>query len=184
MRSLGLFGGTLLALAAGPALAQVGGGTPGGGGSAAGGGAADRLDMPDRDAGVNAQQMMDRQGELNNDFTPRGKKAQAYYSKLQEFADQSAGRRAEALAMRETALAGGPITLSAGEIREQLAQDMEDWRKAFKINKAEYEGLRDQIIVEENALTANQWADRRAQWFELRDEWIAQEVAQMEAQGG
>lgn len=184
MKTFTLLGAAMLALAAGPALAQAGGGTPpSGGGSATGGGAADRLAMPDRDAGVNAQQMMDRQGQLDHDFTPRGKKAQAYYSKLQEFANQSAGRRAEALAMRDAALAGGPIILSAAQIREQLAQDMEDWRKAFKINKTEYEGLRDQILVEENALTARQWADRRAQWFELRDEWIAQQTASLQ-QGG
>ena len=60
---------------------------------------------------------------------------------------------------------------------------MEDWRKAFKIDKKEFEGLRDQIIVAENALSPAQWADRRAQWFELRDEWIAQELASTQ-QGG
>jgi hypothetical protein len=184
MKKHALLGVVMLALAAGPALAQVGGGTPPpGGGSATGGGAADRLAMPDRDAGVNAQQMMDRQGQLNHNFTPTGRKAQAYYNKLQEFANQSAGRRTEALAMRDAALAGGPILLSAAQIREQLAQDMEDWRKTFKIDKAEYEGLRDQILVEENALNARQWADRRAQWFELRDEWIAQQTASLQ-QGG
>jgi hypothetical protein len=185
MKKFVMLGAAMLALAAGPALAQAGGGTPppSGGGSATGGGAADRLAIPDRDAGANAQQMMDRQGQLNHEFTPRGRKAQAYHTKLQEFANQSAGRRAEALAMRDAALAGGPIILSAAQIREQLAQDMEDWRKAFKIDKAEYEGLRDQILVEENALTARQWADRRAQWFELRDEWIAQQTASIQ-QGG
>jgi hypothetical protein len=185
MKKLILLGSAVLALAAGPALAQAGGTPtpPGGGGSATGGGAADRLAMPDRDAGVNAQQMMDRQGQLGHDFTPTGKEAQAYYRKLQGFANQSAGRRAEALAMRDTAMAGGMVLMSAAQIREQLAQDMEDWRKTFKINKSEYEGLRDQILVEENALTARQWADRRAQWFELRDEWIAQQTASLQ-QGG
>jgi hypothetical protein len=186
MKTFALLGAAVLALAAGPALAQVGGGTPtppGGGGSATGGGAADRLAMPDRDSGVNAQQMMDRQGQLNHNFTPTGRKAQAYYSKLQAFANQSAGRRAEALAMRDAALAGGQVPMSGAQIREQLAQDMEDWRKTFNINKAEYEGLRDQILVAENALTARQWADRRAQWFELRDEWIAQQTASLQ-QGG
>jgi hypothetical protein len=185
MKKFALIGAAAIALAAGPALAQAGGGTPAppGGGSATGGGAADRLGMPDRDAGVNAQQMMDRQGQLGHDFTPTGRKAQAYYAKLQEFANQSAGRRAEALAMRDAALAGGPVLMSAAQIREQLAQDMEDWRKAFKINKAEYEGLRDQILVEESALTARQWADRRAQWFELRDEWLAQQTASLQQAG-
>ena len=184
MKKIVMFGAAMLALAAGSAQAQVGGVTPPpGGGSATGGGATDRLAIPDRDAGANAQQMMDRQGQLNHEFTPRGRKAQAYHTKLQEFANQSAGRRAEALAMRDAALAGGPIILSAAQIREQLAQDMEDWRKAFKIDKVEYEGLRDQILVAENALNARQWADRRAQWFELRDEWIAQQTASLQ-QGG
>jgi hypothetical protein len=187
MKKFALIGATALALASGPALAQAGGGAPAGGppggaGNPAGG-AADRLAVPDRDEGANAQQMMDRQGQLNHSFTPRGKKAQTYQVKLQEFANQSAGRRAEALALRDAALAGGPILLSAAQIREQLAQDMEDWRTAFKINKTEYEGLRDQILVEESALNARQWADRRAQWFELCDEWIAQQTATLQ-QGG
>ena len=182
MKKFVLLGAAALMFTAGPALAQAGGATPTppGGGSATGGGAADRLNMPDRDAGVNAQQMMDRQGELGHTFTPKGKKAQAYLTKLQQFGHDTAGRKAEALSMREAALAGSPITLTAGEIRAQLAQDMEDWRDAFRIKKAEYEGLRDQIIVEENALTARQWADRRAQWFELRDEWLAQQYASIQ----
>jgi hypothetical protein len=184
MKKFALLGAAVLALGAGPALAQAGGATPpSNGGSAAGGGAADRLAMPNRDEGVNAQQMMDRQGQLNHEFTPRGKKAQAYYSKLQEFSNQSAGRRAEALAMREAAVSGAPVLMSAGQIREQLAQDMESWRAAFRINEAEYAPLRDQILVEESALNARQWADRRAQWFELRDEWIAQQTASIQ-QGG
>ncbi len=184
MKKFALLGAAVVALAAGPALAQAGGGTPPpGGGSATGGGAADRLAMPNRDEGVNAQQMMDRQGQLNHTFTPKGKKAQAYYNKLQQFSNQSAGRRAEALAMRDAAVAGAPVLMSAAQIREQLAQDMEDWRTTFKINEAEYAGLRDQILVEESALTARQWADRRAQWFELRDEWIAQQTASLQ-QGG
>ena len=179
MKKFVLLGTAALMFTAGPALAQAGGATPTppGGGSATGGGAADRLAIPDRDAGANAQQMMDRQGELGHNFSPKGKKAQAYLTKLQQFGHQSAGRKAEALAMREAALAGAPITLTAGQIRAQLVQDMEEWRDAFRIKKAEYEGLRDQIVVDENALTARQWADRRAQWFELRDEWIAQQVA-------
>lgn len=186
MKKFALLGAAALTLAAGPALAQVGGGgggatpPPAPGGSAGGAGAADRLGIPDRDQGANAQQMMDRQGQLGHTFTPKGKKAQAYLVKLQEFGNQSAARKAEALSMRDAALAGGPITLTAGEIRAQLVQDMEEWRTAFKIKKAEYEGLRDQIIVDENALTARQWADRRAQWFELRDEWIAQQVASVQ----
>jgi hypothetical protein len=86
------------------------------------------------------------------------------------------------MALRQDALAGNPIPVSSSEIRAQLQQDMEDWRKTFKIDKAQFEGLRDQIVVEADALTPAQWADRRAQWFELRDEWIAQEMAS--TQGG
>lgn len=184
MKTFALIGAAMLALAAGPALAQVGGGTPpSGGGSAAGGGAADRIPMQDRDAGLNAQQVMDRQGQLNHNFTPTGRKARAYLNKLQEFASQSAERKAEALTMRDAALAGGPVLMSAAEIRGQLAQDMEDWRKAFDIKEAEYVGLRDQILVEESALNARQWADRRAQWFELRDEWLAQQTASLQQAG-
>lgn len=185
MKKFVLVGAAALMVSAGPALAQAGGATPPPvpGGSAGGAGAADRIAIQDRDAGVNAQQMMDRQGRLNADFAKGGKKAEAYRNQLQGFADATAGRKADALALRESALSGKAITQSAKEIRDQLAADMEEWRKTFKIDKAQYQGLRDQIIVEESALTARQWADRRAQWFELRDEWIAQEMASTQ-QGG
>ena len=186
MKKFVLVGAAALMMAAGPALAQAGGGAappPAPGGSTGGGGAADRIAIQDRDAGVNAQQMMDRQGRLNADFAKSAKKAEAYRNQLQGFADSTAPRKADALALRESALSGKAITLSAKEIRDQLIADMEEWRKAFKIDKAQYQGLRDQIIVDESALTARQWADRRAQWFDLRDEWIAQEVASTQ-QGG
>jgi hypothetical protein len=185
MKKFALLGAAALMLTAGPALAQAGGGAtpaPPNAGSAGGGGAADRLGIPDRDQGANAQQMMDRQGELNHGFVKGGKKAEAYRARLQEFSAQSAGRRSQAMSLRQDALAGNPIPVSSTEIRAQLQQDMEDWRKAFKIDKAQFEGLRDQIVVEADALTPAQWADRRAQWFELRDEWIAQEMAS--TQGG
>lgn len=189
MRSLGLFGGTLLALAASPALAQAGGGgtPPGGGGSATGGGAADRVAIPSQSAGphgANAQDAIDRQGDLSRNFAPGAKRAQAYRTQLEQFADQSADRRSQALALREDALAGKPLPLSSKEIRDLLQQDMEDWRKAFKIGRQDYEGLRDEILVPEDALTPAQWADRRAQWFELRDQWIAQQIEAAKAQGG
>ena len=179
MKKLALLGAAALMMTAGPALAQAGGGgaaPPAVGGSAGGGGASDRIQMQDRDSGVNAQQMMDRQGRLSADFKG-SKKAEAYRNQLQGFANSTAGRKADALALRESALSGKAITQSSKEIRDQLVADMEEWRKAFKIDKAQYQGLRDQIIVEEDQLTARQWADRRAQWFELRDEWIAQEMA-------
>ena len=185
MNKFALLGAAALMMSAGPALAQAGGGAtpPPNAGSAGGGGASDRNAMLNRDDGVNAQQMMDRQGRLNADFAKSAKKAEAYRNQLQGFADSTAPRKADALALRESALSGKAITLSAKEIRDQLIADMEEWRKAFKIDKAQYQGLRDQIIVDESALTARQWADRRAQWFDLRDEWIAQEVASTQ-QGG
>ena len=185
MKKFVLLGAATLMMTAGPALAQAAGGAtpPANAGSGAGGGASDRNAMLNRDDGVNAQQMMDRQGRLNADFAKSAKKAEAYRNQLQGFADSTAPRKADALALRESALSGKAITLSAKEIRDQLIADMEEWRKAFKIDKVQYQGLRDQIIVDESALTARQWADRRAQWFDLRDEWIAQEVASTQ-QGG
>lgn len=180
MKKFALLSAAALMMSAGPALAQAGGGVtpPPNAGSGGGGGASDRNAMLNRDDNVNAQQMMDRQGTLNHDIGQRSKRAQVYISQLENFANATSHRKAEALALRDDAIAGKAITQSAGEIRAQLAQDMEDWRKTFKIGKAEYEGLRDQILVEERQLTSRQWADRRAQWFELRDEWISQQVAQ------
>ncbi len=184
MNKLAVLGGALITLAASPALGQAGGvPAPAAPGASGAGGAANRLDAPDRDAGANAQQMMDRQGKLSADFAKTAKRAAAYRTQLEQFGAQSAGRRAEAYALRDAARGGQAVGLSAKVIRDALLQDMEDWRKAFKIDRAVYEGLRDEIIVEESALTPTQWADRRAQWFEVRDAWIAQEVAQANAQG-
>lgn len=179
MKKLALLGAGLLALAAGPALAQAGGASPAPGGSVGGGGAADRLEMPTRE-GANAQQAMDQQGELGTGFVQGGrasKRAEAYRNKLQAFADQSANRRYHAMSTREDALAGKPIPYSSRQIRDELLQDMEDWRKEFRIPRREFEGLRDEIVVAEGSLTPAQWADRRAQWFELRDQWIAEQMA-------
>jgi hypothetical protein len=178
--------GALLALAAAPVLGQAGGGAaapPSNGGSAAGGGAADRLAAPSADPS-NAQQALDRQGEFGR-YRGRGgaKRAQVYFDQIQQFQTESAGRRTEALAMRETALAGGTVPMTAGEIRTALEQDMEDWRTTFKIGSEQYQGLHDTIMVDESALNARQWADRRAQWFELRDEWLAQQIAGVEGAG-
>ena len=184
MKKLALLGTVALAFAATPALGQAGGapgGAPGGAGNP-GGDASERLTPPDSGPG-NAQEAIDRQGEFGRDFARQARRAQAYRLQLEEFASQTAGRREEAFALRDAARSGQPVAASAKEIRDQLQQDMEDWRKAFKIDKKEFEGLRDQIIVAENALSPAQWADRRAQWFELRDEWIAQELASTQ-QGG
>jgi hypothetical protein len=187
MKKFALLAAAVVTLGAGPALAQAGGGAtpaPPGGGSNTGGGAADRLAMPDRETGVNAQQMMDREGDLDRGYGKGARRAQAYHDKLEAFSTQSAPRRTEALAIRDAARGAGlPANLSAKVIRDALAQDMEDWRKEFKIGRAEYEALRNEILVEESALSPTQWADRRAQWFEVRDAWIGQELQQAIAQG-
>lgn len=185
MNKLALLGTVALAFAATPALGQAGGapgGAPGGAGNP-GGDASERLNPPDSGPG-NAQEAIDRQGEFGRDFTRQAGRAQAYRLQLEEFANQTAGRREEAFAMRDAARSGQPVAASAKEIRDQLQQDMEDWRTEFRIDRQAWQGLRDEILVDVNTLTATQWADRRAQWFELRDEWIAQQVEQTKTQGG
>ena len=65
--------------------------------------------------------------------------------------------------------------MSRKEIRAELKEDMEQWREAFGIERKAWQDLRDQLLVEEDDLTPEQWAARRAEWFEARDAWIARQ---------
>jgi hypothetical protein len=120
---------------------------------------------------------MNREGELNRGYVKRDRRADAYRAQLQSFTSQSDGRRSQALSLRADAIAGKPMPYSSQQIRAELLQDMEDWREEFRIAKRDFESLRDEIIVAEDALTPAEWAGRRAQWFELRDQWIAEQIA-------
>ena len=95
--------------------------------------------------------------------------------RLNDFVNRSAERRAEAFALRDAARAGQPVGMSRKEIRAELKEDMEAWKETFGIDRKAWQDLRDQLLVSEEDLTPEQWAARRAEWFEARDAWIARQ---------
>ena len=89
-------------------------------------------------------------------------RAAAYWSAVN-------GRRAAASA----ALAPASSPASAAEHRAALHADMEAWRDFFAISKAEWKAHVDQWLPDAASLTPAQWAERRASWFDTREQWIA-----------
>lgn len=82
--------------------------------------------------------------------------------------------RAQALAMARLARCGAAFPPGAAErIREALRFDLHTWRDAFQVTGHEWQAIRDAWLVERHALTAGEWAERRAFWFQERDSWIA-----------
>ena len=101
------------------------------------------------------------------DSLPPAQRAGAYLA-------GSERHRAQALALARLARCGAAFPPGAAErIREALRFDLHAWRAAFQVSGPEWQAIRDAWLVERHALTAAEWAERRALWFEARDAWIA-----------
>jgi hypothetical protein len=84
--------------------------------------------------------------------------------------------RLNALQIAERAKTG-PLPPDAGaRIRQAFEADLNAWRDAFHIGGREWKAMREQWLVDANALTGEQWALQRANWFTARDAWIAQRL--------
>ena len=88
-------------------------------------------------------------------------RAQAYWAKVSD-------RRAEAKAIAASAPAA-----SAEQVRAALKADMESWRNSFAVGKAEWKAHVEQWLPDAASMSAAQWAQRRASWFDTREAWIA-----------
>ena len=87
---------------------------------------------------------------------------------------RSERHRAQALALARLARCGAAFPPGAAErLREALRFDLHSWRDAFQVSGPEWQAIRDAWLVERHALTAGEWAQRRAFWFQARDAWIA-----------
>jgi hypothetical protein len=72
----------------------------------------------------------------------------------------------------------GPIPETfAPQIRERLRSDLDAWRDEYSIRASDYRTMVAHWLVDSDKLTAAQWAQQRAAWFNARDAWVA-------AQGG
>ena len=99
-------------------------------------------------------------------LTPE-RRAEAYLA-------ESERHRAQALALARLARCGAAFPAgAAARIREALRFDLHTWRDAFLVSGPEWQAIRDAWLVDRQALTAGEWAERRALWFRERDSWIA-----------
>jgi hypothetical protein len=83
-------------------------------------------------------------------------------------------RRANAMELAALARQGKPFPADASNrIRGALADDIDQWRDQFQVDRRAWQAMRDQWLVNRGSLTPQQWAIQRANWFAARDAWIA-----------
>jgi len=88
---------------------------------------------------------------------------------------RAAARREQARAQAATLAAGTPpASITAGEIRDALDEDLKAWRDEFDVGRREWQAMRATWLVPEASLDAGGWAAHRLDWFTARDAWIAQ----------
>jgi len=61
----------------------------------------------------------------------------------------------------------------AAKLREALDGDMQLWREEYHPSGADWKIMHKQWLVDAKSLTAGQWAQQRADWYDARDAWIA-----------
>jgi hypothetical protein len=83
-------------------------------------------------------------------------------------------RRAHAMKLAELARNGAVFPPdTAPKIRSALAEEINHWRDEFQVGRREWQAMRDQWLAERGTMSPQDWALRRAAWFEARDTWIA-----------
>jgi len=71
-----------------------------------------------------------------------------------------------------------PPDSEAGRIRGKLRRDLAVWRDQFEVSGKAYRAMRQRWLVDTDRLTAAQWAQQRADWFDARDAWVAANKAE------
>jgi len=190
MKKIAIIFAGVLAVASTPAFAQgrsgsapgLGAGNAGGGfGNSQGAGPPSGTPGWSSDPRSAAGGVAESQGRFGRDFAQQRQLTQAEQAQLirqsiKNYQSKSESHKLEAIARRDAALAGEPLNMSSKEIRKAFKQDMEDWRDAFRISREDWQSQRDLWLLDADALTPEEWAARRAGWFEARDAWIAQQV--------
>ena len=145
-------------------------------------GAGPPMSVPGRsgDAMGGARDIASQRGQFGRDFAEQQRQTQAEQAKLmreraEDYRRDSMGARAEALARRDALKSGQRPGLSSEELRAAFKDDLEEWRDAFRIGRADWQAQRDQWLVDAETLTPEQWTQRRADWFDARDAWIAKQ---------
>ena len=203
MKKILLTMGSIVALAAAPALADPGGGGHGGNGGGNGGGMGNAGGMDHSmgngppmtppgqtgDARGAAADIASQRGEYGRALAAdrqatQAQQARAFRDQLNHYRSSSNERRDAALAQAAALKAGRGVNAKPDDIRDDLKEDMEAWRDQFRIGRADWQKQRDQWLAERDGMTAADWAARRADWFAARDAWIAKQVDWAQARGG
>ena len=89
-------------------------------------------------------------------------------------------RRTTALSRREAKQAAEKVRAGAAlpdseatRIRGKLRSDLAIWRDQFQVSAKAYGRMRDHWLPDTDRLSAAQWAQQRADWFDARDAWVA-----------
>lgn len=60
----------------------------------------------------------------------------------------------------------------ARHVRDLMRDDFIAWKKRYDLLPSNYRAERDRWIVDESALSPNEWAKHRLDWLEAQREWI------------
>ena len=85
---------------------------------------------------------------------------------------------ASQLAQAEAMLAKPLTERDRGKIRSALQADLIAWRKQYDPRRADYRAIREQYLVDENALSPEAWAKQRIAWLRAQHEWILANVGE------
>jgi hypothetical protein len=83
-----------------------------------------------------------------------------------------AGDRQEA----EAAAARNGVALpadAASTLRSELKADIAQWREEFHVSRKESRAMEERWLVPLKSLGALEWAQRRTDWWDARDSWVA-----------
>lgn len=113
-----------------------------------------------------------REGKVSVPGSAKARQALAYRKALDDYVSGTEPRRLAALTAKD-----GVTIDTAPDIRKALEQDLVDWGKAFGFDKTTMQDQRTQWLGGGDALSAADWARKRASWFVARDAWIEQQRA-------
>jgi hypothetical protein len=62
---------------------------------------------------------------------------------------------------------------AASTLRSELKADIAQWREEFHVSRKESRAMEERWLVPLESLGALEWAQRRTDWWDARDSWVA-----------
>ena len=66
------------------------------------------------------------------------------------------------------------------KIRSAISADLIAWRKQYDPRRADYRAIYDRWLVDEESLSAADWAKRRVDWLRAQQAWIRANIGEIE----